>query len=204
VALAAAVGAGSLARHGHVCWRLALTFSAPAAAGSLLGALANNAVSGPTLILAFVPVMLLAAFGTWQRAGRSHDDRDGGCPPPAYARVLAAGLIVGLLTGFFGVGGGFLIVPALVLGLGVGMVEAVGTSLLVIIVSSLVALADRLHGGEVDWSVIAPFAAAAVIGVLAGSALGDRASSRALTRWFAALVVLTALYTGGEALAALL
>ena len=62
VALAAGVGAGSLARHGHVCWRLALTFAAPAAAGSLLGAIANNAVSGRTLILAFVPVMLLAAL----------------------------------------------------------------------------------------------------------------------------------------------
>ena len=84
IAVAAAVGAGALARHGQVCWRLALLFSAPAAAGSIVGALVNNAVSGPALILAFVPVMLLAALATWQRAGSDRPDDDhGGCPRPA-------------------------------------------------------------------------------------------------------------------------
>lgn len=55
IAVAASVGAGSLARSGHICWRLALTFSTPAAAGSLAGAIANKHVSGPTLIIAFTP-----------------------------------------------------------------------------------------------------------------------------------------------------
>ena len=69
VAIAAAVGAGVLAVRGHVCWRIALTFSLPAAAGSLLGAVANNAVSARALIVAFVPLMLVASLATWQRAG---------------------------------------------------------------------------------------------------------------------------------------
>ena len=98
VALAAAVGAGALARHGHVCWRLALTFSAPAAAGSLLGALANNAVSAAVLILTFVPVMLVAAGATWQRAGAAHaDEGELDCPLVPAWQVVVAGLGVGLL-----------------------------------------------------------------------------------------------------------
>ncbi len=68
VALAAAVGAGARARDGHVCWRLALLFSAPAAVGSLLGALLSAQASPRVLILAFVPVMFAAAGATWQRS----------------------------------------------------------------------------------------------------------------------------------------
>jgi uncharacterized membrane protein YfcA len=67
-AIAAAVGAGALALRGHVCWRIALTFTVPAAAGSLLGTFASREVSGKVLILAFVPVMLVASRATWQRA----------------------------------------------------------------------------------------------------------------------------------------
>ena len=97
-----------------------------------------------------------------------------------------------------------MIVPVLVLGLGFAVFEAVGTSLLVIIMGSVVALAERLHAGGTDWGVVAPFAAAAVVGVLLGSALGERASGETITRWFAVLVVATAIYTAVEALTALL
>ena len=96
-----------------------------------------------------------------------------------------------------------MIVPVLVLGLGFAVIEAVGTSLLVIIMGSVVALAERLHGGGTDWAV-APFAAAAVVGVLLGSALGERASGETITRWFAVLVIATATYTAVEVLTALL
>ena len=72
-------------------------------------------------------------------------------------KVIAAGTVVGLLTGFFGVGGGFVIVPALILVLGFTMPEAVGTSLLVITINSLVALATRLQAGVIEWDVVVPF-----------------------------------------------
>ena len=195
VALAAGVGAGSLARHGHVCWRLALTFSAPAAAGSLLGAIASNAVSGTALILAFVPVMLLAAFATWQRAGRAHDDRDGRCPPPAYARVLVAGFMVGLLTGFFGVGGGFVIVPVLTLWLGLGFRRGVATSLVIITLTGLAALASHLlTGARPDLPITAALAASTAVGALCGTLVGQRLPQAALGRAFAIVVSTVAVF----------
>ncbi len=84
------------------------------------------------------------------------------------------------------------------------MAEAVGTSLMVVIMGSLVALADRLHSGGIDWAVVGAFAASAVCGVLIGTRVAARVGSRALTLGFAALVVLVALYTGADALAGLL
>jgi uncharacterized membrane protein YfcA len=92
----------------------------------------------------------------------------------------------------------------LVIGLGFAVTEAVGTSLLVIIVSTVVALAERRPGREVEWAVIQPFAAAAAAGVLIGTRIGTRVSRRSLTRWFAVFVVLTAIFTGAEALVSLL
>ena len=132
VAIAAAVGAGSMARDGQVCWRIALTFSVPAAVGALAGTIANNGVSGAVLILAFVPVMLVAAGATWQRAGSGHADAERPCPEIRASHVLGVGFLVGALTGFFGVGGGFVIVPVLTLMFGVTFRHAVATSLVVI------------------------------------------------------------------------
>ncbi len=118
-------------------------------------------------------------------------------------RVLLAGTAVGLLTGFFGVGGGFVIVPALVLALGFTMPEAVGTSMLVIVVNSLVALGVRLGDGGIDWSAVIPFAVSSVAGVVVGSRLAGRYDGASLQRWFAALLVVVAVYTAINATLAL-
>ena len=80
VSVAAAIGAGSLARHGRVCWRLAFRFAVPAALGSLLGTAASRSVGGGALVLAFVPVMLLAAVGDVDAQGRRRRRR---LPGPA-------------------------------------------------------------------------------------------------------------------------
>ena len=89
VSLAAAIGAGSLARHGRVCWRLAFRSRLPAALGSLLGTLGQpQRRRRARSCSAFVPVMLLAAVATWRRTG---DDADGGCPHPPLARVVSPG-----------------------------------------------------------------------------------------------------------------
>ena len=85
-------------------------------------------------------------------------------------KVVVAGSFIGLLTGFFGVGGGFVIVPALVLALGFTMPEAVGTSLLVIAVNSMVALATR-RGDRSKWGTVVRFTIASLIGVFVGSRL---------------------------------
>jgi uncharacterized membrane protein YfcA len=119
-------------------------------------------------------------------------------------RVLLVGTIVGFLTGFFGVGGGFVIVPGLVLALGYEMPVAVGTSLLVIVVSSLEGLAFRLGGAAIDWRVAIPFAAVSILGVVFGNLVAGRVPAAKLNRWFVWLLVALAIYTAAESLTKLL
>jgi uncharacterized membrane protein YfcA len=122
----------------------------------------------------------------------------------ANLRVLLVGTVVGLLTGFFGVGGGFVIVPGLVLALGYEMPVAVGTSLLVIVVSSIEGLAFRLSSSAIDWSVALPFAAVSIVGVLCGNLVAGRVPAAKLNRWFVWLLAGLAIYTATESLLKLL
>jgi uncharacterized membrane protein YfcA len=206
VIAASAIGLVTYLRRGDVRWRAGLAFGAAAGVSALAGSLLSRQLDPNVLLLAFAPVMVVGAVAMVGERGRAASTfrpwREGIFPGPV-ARVTLSGLGTGWLTGLFGVGGGFVVVPVLVLGLGFAMGEAVGTSLLVIIMGSLVALAERLGAGSIDWAVIGPFAATAVVGVLIGSALGERLSIQALTRWFAVLVVATAAYTAIEALIAL-
>ena len=195
VAIAAGVGAGALALRGHVCWRIALTFSLPAAAGSLAGTFANNAVSPRVLILAFVPVMALAAGATWQRATQTHDEEAGACPPARLGWIVLAGAGVGAMTGFFGVGGGFLIVPVLTLFMGFGFRRAVATSLVVITITGLAALASHLAvGAAVEVPVTAALAVSTAAGALAGTVFAQRIPQALLGRAFAVVVAALALF----------
>jgi uncharacterized membrane protein YfcA len=114
--------------------------------------------------------------------------------PAVAAKVLAAGLAVGFLTGFFGVGGGFVIVPALVMALGYEMPIAVGTSLLVIAINSAAALLARSGQETFHWAVIVPFTVAAVAGSLAGKRVADRVEPATLTRAFVGLLFAVAIY----------
>jgi uncharacterized membrane protein YfcA len=195
VAVAAAVGAGALARRGHVCWRLALTFSGPAAIGSLVGALANGAVSPKLLILSFIPVMLVAAGATWQRAGVEREGGEEPCPPAPPARVAAAGVVVGVLTGFFGVGGGFMIVPVLTLWFGLGFRRAVASALVITTLTGLAALATHLAAEATPpVGLTSALAGATAAGALAGAMVGQRLPRAALGRAFAVIVTVVALF----------
>jgi uncharacterized membrane protein YfcA len=110
--------------------------------------------------------------------------------------VDGAATCVGLITGFFGVGGGFVIVPALVLILGVDMPAAAGTSLVVAIDSAAALAARTGHGGlALDWALTGAFTAAAVAGALAGCGLAGRASPQRLGAAFTLLIVIVAGYT---------
>ncbi|WP_404867646.1 sulfite exporter TauE/SafE family protein [Kitasatospora griseola] len=123
-------------------------------------------------------------------------DLDDASPAPASARRSAlAGAGLGAATGVLGVGGGFLAVPALVSFLAFPMAEAIGTSLLVIVLNSLSALLPRLGGAaDIPWSVVGPFAAAAVLGAWDGKRLASKLSGRTLQRIFAtALLAVAAL-----------
>jgi uncharacterized membrane protein YfcA len=203
VVVAAGAVAGGLghARAGRVCWRHAGSFTAAAVPGIALGTLAAEAVSGPLLLAGFALVMLAAAHATWRKAtdGRPEPDgpweRTGACPPLRLPRDLVAGAAVGLVTGFFGVGGGFLIVPTLAIALAFTMRTAVGTSLVIITATSLLGLGAHLVAGRtVDVDVTAVLTAACVAGAVAGAALATRMPQRALGRGFALLVVAVAGY----------
>lgn len=189
IAIAAGIGGGALALRGHVCWRAALTFAPPAAAGSLIGTLGNHAVGPKLLILSFVPVIALAAAATWQRAAGTQTDETGACPPVRPARSVFAGLGVGALTGFFGVGGGFLVVPVLTLWFDFTFRRAVATSLVIITLTGLAALASHLVvGASINVPVTAALSAATALGALIGSIFAQRVPQAALGRGFAVVV----------------
>ncbi|MGH3963550.1 MAG: sulfite exporter TauE/SafE family protein [Pseudonocardiaceae bacterium] len=109
-------------------------------------------------------------------------------------KVVLAGLAVGFLTGFFGVGGGFVIVPVLVLALGLPMPAAVGTSLAIMAINSAASLAARAGQAHFDWALIVPFTIAAMAGSLAGKTIADRLPNTALNRAFALLLFAVATY----------
>jgi uncharacterized protein len=189
VALAAAVGTASMARRGQVCWRIALAFSGPAAAGAIVGAVANDAISAQALILAFVPVMLAAAGATWARAGSGRAGEERPCPSVPWQHAALAGLVVGVLTGFFGVGGGFVIVPTLTLWFSVTFRHAVATSLVVITLTASVALISSVAtGATVDWPVTAALAGGTMVGAFCGTLVAQRAPERWLGHAFAVVV----------------
>lgn len=110
------------------------------------------------------------------------------------AKILLAGTAVGFLTGFFGVGGGFVIVPALVMVLGYRMPTAVGTSLLVIAVNSAAALSARTGHATFHWSLLIPFAVAALAGSLAGRRIADAVPAAMLSKAFTVLLFAVAGY----------
>jgi uncharacterized protein len=195
IAVAGAVGAGALAFRGHVCWQLALTFSVPAAVGSLLGTFAGAAVSPKALILAFVPVMLVAAGAAWRGGDDPRDDGPGDCPDPAWSRILIAGLGVGVLTGFFGVGGGFLIVPVLTLWLGASFRRSVATSLVIVTLTGLAALAGHLGSGSgINLAITVALAGSTAVGAFVGTMVGRRLPQAQLRRAFAVVVTAVAVF----------
>lgn len=193
-------------------------FALAGVAGSLAGTRVNRGVDPDVLLLGFAGLMLVAAGAMARRERRAFRTRELTAVPVAVApvavaadrtivaparrvdaacvaKVVGAGTVVGFLTGLFGVGGGFVIVPALVLALGYAMPIAAGTSLLVIALNSAVALAQRVSGDPLPWDAIVEFLVMAVPGVVVGTWLGRRVDGPTLTRWFVALLVLVATYT---------
>jgi len=204
------------ARAGRVRFGQGLLFGALGTAGSFAGSSLAGRVAQQVLLSAFAALMLLVATlmlrrSRGQATGHKQDDPTSEpmltlhpltCACPRVAKVLLTATVVGLLTGFFGVGGGFVLVPALVLALGFPMPVAVGTSLLVIAVNSATALSARVGSGSnhLDWPLIGVFTAAAVAGSLAGGRLTSRVDPRRLTRAFAVLLVAVALYTAARSI----
>jgi uncharacterized membrane protein YfcA len=127
------------------------------------------------------------------------------CQCPRALKVVVTATVVGLLTGFLGVGGGFLVVPALLLALSLPMQYAAGTSLVVITVTSAVALVARAgtDNPAPDWGLVLALTLAAVAGALVGTRIAARTHTRRLAAAFTGLVLAVAAYTAVQALPAL-
>jgi uncharacterized membrane protein YfcA len=187
----ALVGALLHHRKGSVSWRTGSLFAASGIVSAYLGSRLTRLVSSPVLMLLFAGLMLVVATVMLVR-------RDPGADAPAHAanlpRAALAGLGVGFLTGFLGVGGGFLIVPALVVFGGLGMKAAIGTSLFVIAVNCAAGLLGHLTSGDFDARLTVLVTALAVGGALVGTSLSHRFHPSGLRRIFAWFVVAVALY----------
>ena len=195
VGMGALVGMVGHARAHRVNLRTGLAFGLAGIGGAFVGSWFNARVPGRILLIAFAGIMLVAAVAMLRRrmpaSGNAAAIDGNGI---AWGKVLASGTAVGLMTGFFGVGGGFVIVPALVLVLGLPMRTAVGTSLLIIAMNALWGLLAHLRYGGMDLAVVALFVIGGVGGAWAGVHLAGRVSQRRLTQGFAALITFVACY----------
>ncbi|MFI8859612.1 sulfite exporter TauE/SafE family protein [Streptomyces prasinus] len=184
------------ARAGHVRWRAGAAF---AAAGLLPAALAGAAAGRlpqAVLTLAFAGIAALAALRMLRPAAPAGAESTAVRP----GRAAGAGAGLGALTGLLGVGGGFLAVPALVTVLAFEMQAAVGTSLLVITANSLASLATRSGAAvSLDWAVIGPFIATAVLGAWDGKRLAAKVSGPRLQRVFAVVLLAVAAFMLADA-----
>jgi len=198
VGLIAATASLPYATHRQVDWRSVAWFGLPGMAGAWLGATLAHWVPGPVQLALFACVMLIAAWrmlrgGVVEHAGHA----------PSRVVVVAGGVGVGALSGLVGVGGGFLIVPALVLLAGVPMASAVGTSLAIIALNAFtgfVKYLDVLEGQslELDWATLLAIAAVGFVGSYVGNRLGRRLPQAMLRRLFGGFLVLMGIFIAVE------
>lgn len=196
VGIVSLIGAVPYARRREIAWTKVLWFGVPGMIGTWVGAWLSSYVSGAVQLALFAVVMLLAAV-LMLRSAKAKPDAS--LVPRATWVVAIDGLLVGVITGLVGVGGGFLIVPALVLLGGMPMRLAIGTSLMIIAAKSSSGFVKYLavleqQGKALDWSVVAIVAGVASVGTIVGGRLNQRLPQVVLRRVFGALLVVMAAF----------
>ncbi len=198
VGTAAVAGALPKLAARQVQWHLAGIFAAAGVPATIAGSAIARHLPQPAIMAGFAAVMVAAGVrmlmdraevGTACAVGDSGIDWR-----RCASRSIPAGLLTGLLTGVFGVGGGFLIIPALVMLLGVEMTIAVGTSLLIIAANSAAGVVAHLGGTPINGLLTAAFVGAAVTAALGAGHVGVRVNTDRLQRWFGCLVLAVAAY----------
>lgn len=170
---------------GTLNWRVAFTFGGIGMLASFAAASVSKNVSPHVLLSLFALLMLV--IGVWMLLSRSVGE--GQRAPRGWLAVVLSGLLVGALTGFLGVGGGFLIVPALVMLVGLPMKQAIGTSLIVIAMNSLAGFLGHMAGSSLDLVTIGVFVLAGFAGAWVGAKLVAHFSPRVLRQAFAVFVI---------------
>jgi uncharacterized membrane protein YfcA len=219
VGISSLVGAATRVRDGSLRWRTGLAFATVGVPVAYLGSVLNHRAAQPVVLGTFAAVTVLAAAAMLVESRGGCDDPPDGVAPPVSGRVTVAarpvvrrrslvriativgcGAAVGFFTGFLGVGGGFLVLPVLVIALRIPVPAAIGTSLLIMVLNSAAALASRSGDLTVDWHVVVPFTLASVVGTLLGRRVADRLSGAALTRVLAVLLLIIGIFVGVESL----
>lgn len=197
-ALAVTVNASSSllshARAGNVKWRCGGIYALSGVAGAFVGSMAGKNFNGQKLLFLFAIVMLVVG-ALMLKDRRSEGIPNAQCGRDNVVKVMGFGAVTGGFSGFFGIGGGFLIVPGLIASTKMPILSAVGTSLVAVAAFGLTTALNYAISGLVDWGLAAVFILGGVIGGLAGAALAHRMSgSGTLTTIFAALIFVVAGY----------
>ncbi len=203
-----AIGTGALAvsvnafanliahsRAGNVKWPCAVVFGGSGVAGAFIGSILGKLVDGQQLLFLFGLVMVAVALAMfWPR--KTEGDPNVRITPAIAVRLVAIGLLTGLLAGFFGIGGGFLIVPGIMVGSGMAMLNAVGSSLFSVGAFGLTTAVSYAADGLVDWRIAGEFILGGLGGGMAGLGLATQLSARKglLNRVFAGIVLAVAAY----------
>lgn len=199
VALNAASSLAGHARAGTVKWRCALVFAAAGVVGAAIGAEAGKAVEGQRL-LALFGLLMIGIGASMLRERRAETKPDVRLTRETASellpRLVPIGLAVGLLAGFFGIGGGFLIVPGLMLATAMPLASAIGTSLIAVTALGLTTASSYALSGYVDWTVAGLLIIGGAVGGLVGIRWGRALSSkkRALDLGFAGMVIAVGVY----------
>lgn len=187
---AALIGVAQHWRLGNIRFRIAIPFGLAAMLGAFGGALLARYLSGNTQLMVLAVVMIAASVSMFRNAALpAHVIGRTDHPRPL---VFLVGIVAGALTGVVGVGGGFLLVPALVLLAGVPMRQAVGTSLFVIVLNTIAGYAGYHGVVDVPWTLVLMFAGLTGVGIVGGTALIKQVPQRALKQGFAVLLVVVA------------
>ncbi|MBY0509776.1 MAG: sulfite exporter TauE/SafE family protein [Rhodospirillaceae bacterium] len=204
VAASSVINLALHARRGTVKWRCALTFAAAGSLGAIFGAGLGKAVDGQKLLLAFAVAMVGVGITMLLRKPDSGDP-DVKISWRLAARLLPTGFAVGVASGFFGIGGGFLIVPGLIGAANMVMLNAVGSSLVAVTAFGGTTAASYAASGLVLWDVAGWFVVGGAIGGLLGVQAGARLTARKgmLTRIFAGFIFVTAAYIAAKSWGAL-
>lgn len=199
-------------RRGHVCLRDGGWFALAGVLGAAIGSRLGLLVDGRRLLLMFAVLMVVVAVLMWRRtlrpptpaaAGAANDaprEGAGRRTAAAFARLTGVGLLVGGASGFFGIGGGFLIVPGLMAATAMPMLNAVGTSLLSVAAFGATTAVQYGLAGAVDLPIAVVFVVGGLLGGSLGAVSGSRLGGHALTRVFSTVVVLVAVYMAGNVL----
>ncbi|MEP7313572.1 MAG: sulfite exporter TauE/SafE family protein [Pseudomonadota bacterium] len=204
VAANAAANLANHARSGNVKWQCASLFAAVGVGGALLGSTLGKAVDGQKLLALFALLMILVA-GLMLRRRSSLGDRAVRLSRDNALKLTTYGFATGLLSGFFGIGGGFLVVPSLIAATGMPILFAVGSSLVAVTAFGVTTAFNYAYSGWVNWTLAATFIGGGVVGGWFGARLAAQLSTRrgALNIVLAALILLVGGYTLYRSLRAL-